>query len=291
MGGSIGLAAFIHSLMYLKAGRSFSICVLYFASMGLVSLGLFLMTGFVGVSACLWFNKTVFTSLIASRSSPLYCAANQEIAQDTPANADGGRLFATERNIDCGSIHCFIIPDFLMGFALLLFFAHVLVNPFYSPSYYIEADDGKWSIPNNVFTFVLNKYEVWIRVIDSLIWAAIIALSVILKRRSAQPGGMIYLYNQSEVHKIMSERSRRLRDILKDPALLQDVKWRHGDLTSLFDLVAEWQSDGFKQRKDESVEIFSMTFVPWISNMNACLVFIITICTCYFCCWSVAGKL
>merc|ERR1711865_1054612 len=43
--------------------NSFTTYVLYFGYMGLASLALFLMTGFIGVASTLWFNKTIFGSL------------------------------------------------------------------------------------------------------------------------------------------------------------------------------------------------------------------------------------
>jgi transmembrane 9 superfamily protein 2/4 len=63
--GSIAIYVFLYSFVYFQQleANSFSTYVLYFGYMGLASLGLFLMTGFIGVSSSLWFNKTIFGSL------------------------------------------------------------------------------------------------------------------------------------------------------------------------------------------------------------------------------------
>jgi len=63
--GSTGLYVFLYSFVYFKQleANSLATYVLYFGYMGLSSLGLFLMTGFVGVTSCLLFNKTIFASI------------------------------------------------------------------------------------------------------------------------------------------------------------------------------------------------------------------------------------
>merc|ERR1712161_166032 len=63
--GSTGIYVFLYSFLYFKQlqANSFSTYVLYFGYMGLSSLALFLMTGFVGVLTCLTFNKTIFSSI------------------------------------------------------------------------------------------------------------------------------------------------------------------------------------------------------------------------------------
>ena len=63
--GSTALYVFFYSFVYFKQleANSFATYVLYFGYMGLVSLGLFMMTGFVGVASSLWFNKTIFGSI------------------------------------------------------------------------------------------------------------------------------------------------------------------------------------------------------------------------------------
>lgn len=63
--GSTAIWVFLYSFVYFKQleANSFVTYVLYFGYMGLASLGLFLMTGFIGVAASLWFNKTIFGSL------------------------------------------------------------------------------------------------------------------------------------------------------------------------------------------------------------------------------------
>lgn len=63
--GSTAIWVFMYSFVYFQQleANSFSTYVLYFGYMGLASLGLFLMTGFIGVGSSLWFNKTIFGSL------------------------------------------------------------------------------------------------------------------------------------------------------------------------------------------------------------------------------------
>jgi transmembrane 9 superfamily protein 2/4 len=63
--GSTGIYVFLYSFVYFKQleANAFATYVLYFGYMGLASLGLFLMTGCVGVMSCLLFNKTIFGSI------------------------------------------------------------------------------------------------------------------------------------------------------------------------------------------------------------------------------------
>ena len=63
--GSTAIWVFLYSFVYFQQleANSFTTYVLYFGYMGLASLGLFLMTGFIGVMSTLWFNKTIFGSL------------------------------------------------------------------------------------------------------------------------------------------------------------------------------------------------------------------------------------
>mmetsp|Transcript_44402 Transcript_44402/g.93237 ORF Transcript_44402/g.93237 Transcript_44402/m.93237 type:complete len:169 (-) Transcript_44402:299-805(-) len=103
------------------------------------------------------------------------------------------------------------------------------------------------------------------------IWAMVIALTVVNKRRSALPGGKIYLYNQRQVNSILLERQRKLRDILQDPFLLFNMKHRYGDLSSLLDVVQEWQTFGFQQKKSDCVRVNQKVVVPWIRNVNISL--------------------
>jgi transmembrane 9 superfamily member 2/4 len=64
-GGSTAIYVFLYSFVYFKQleANSFATYVLYFGYMGLVSIGLFSMMGFVGLSTSLWFNKTIFSSI------------------------------------------------------------------------------------------------------------------------------------------------------------------------------------------------------------------------------------
>lgn len=63
--GSTAIYVFFYSFVYFKQleANSFATYMLYFGYMGLASLGLFLMTGAVGVFSALWFNKTIFASI------------------------------------------------------------------------------------------------------------------------------------------------------------------------------------------------------------------------------------
>ena len=64
--GSTALYVFFYSFVYFKqleASKTAATYVLYFGYMGLSSLALFLMTGYIGVASSLWFNKTIFASI------------------------------------------------------------------------------------------------------------------------------------------------------------------------------------------------------------------------------------
>lgn len=63
--GSTAFWVFLYSCVYFQQleANTFATYVLYFGYMALASLGLFLMTGFVGVMATLWFNKAIFGSI------------------------------------------------------------------------------------------------------------------------------------------------------------------------------------------------------------------------------------
>ena len=63
--GSTAIYVFLYSIVYFKQleANSLATYLLYFGYMGLSSIGLFLMTGFIGVASSFWFNKTIFGSL------------------------------------------------------------------------------------------------------------------------------------------------------------------------------------------------------------------------------------
>ena len=63
--GSTAIYVFLYSIVYFKQleANSLATYLLYFGYMGLSSIGLFLMTGFIGVTSSFWFNKTIFGSL------------------------------------------------------------------------------------------------------------------------------------------------------------------------------------------------------------------------------------
>lgn len=357
-GGSTGVGAYFYSFVFIRKSGiiqpfSFSAFVIYFGFTGLASLGLFLMTGFVGISACLWFNKAMFASITTDKgispvsasdfipisASDLHSRNNHNIssmirkaliaaftltALFSPALFYSSRLGGDsdhqnqwhstqqmERNDIADSrklpenlvhsgdddyrptaVHSILLDNSGInmdhdngegvgnggGFELdrvgdnkfanrekgEMFVSAEKVHKRHTPYLY--------GLANLYPTY--DAYDVLEIAIVASLWAAIILLSVIVKRRSARPGGRVYLYNQSRVHKILSERRRRLNDILKDPILKDDMKRRYGDLTSLLAVVAEWQSHGFQQKKDECVKIGKWFFVPWIRHVNGCLFFI-----------------
>mmetsp|Transcript_10081 Transcript_10081/g.23654 ORF Transcript_10081/g.23654 Transcript_10081/m.23654 type:complete len:678 (+) Transcript_10081:105-2138(+) len=63
--GSTAVWVFLYSFVYFQQleANSFTTYILYFGYMGLASLALFLMTGFIGVVSTLWFNITIFGSV------------------------------------------------------------------------------------------------------------------------------------------------------------------------------------------------------------------------------------
>eukprot|EP00579_Thalassiosira_antarctica_P002229 CAMPEP_0201871400 /NCGR_PEP_ID=MMETSP0902-20130614/4321_1 /ASSEMBLY_ACC=CAM_ASM_000551 /TAXON_ID=420261 /ORGANISM="Thalassiosira antarctica, Strain CCMP982" /LENGTH=951 /DNA_ID=CAMNT_0048397369 /DNA_START=166 /DNA_END=3021 /DNA_ORIENTATION=- len=347
-GGSTGLGAFFYSFVFIRkfgiGPFSFPSFVIYFGFAGLASLGLFLMTGFVGISACLWFNKAMFASIITDRGiSPV------SASDFLPISASD---LHSRNNHNISSM---IRKALIAAFTLTALFSPALFSPSrsggvsdhqnqwhntqqmernaitdsrklpedlthsgdadYRPTAVVrnndsginvDHDDGEGvgndgdfeldRVGDNAFAYrekgerfvsakkvhkplanlhpTYDAHDVLEIAIVASLWAAIIVLSVIVKRRSARPGGRVYLYNQSRVHKILSERRRRLNDILKDPILKDDMKRRYGDLTSLLAVVAEWQSHGFQQKKDECVKIGKWVAVPWIRHVNGCLFFI-----------------
>lgn len=63
--GSTAIYVFLYSFVYFKQleANSVSTYFLYFGYMGLCSVALFCMMGFVGLSTSLWFNKVIFASI------------------------------------------------------------------------------------------------------------------------------------------------------------------------------------------------------------------------------------
>jgi len=63
--GSISIYIFFYSIVYFKElqTNSFATYMLYFGYMSVISIAIFLMTGFVGVMSTLWFNKVIFGSI------------------------------------------------------------------------------------------------------------------------------------------------------------------------------------------------------------------------------------
>ena len=66
-GGSSGMYMFLYSLIFFKhlEATNFTASILYFGYMGLLSLGMSMMTGFIGVAGCLWFNMKLYSSMKA----------------------------------------------------------------------------------------------------------------------------------------------------------------------------------------------------------------------------------
>eukprot|EP00934_Nitzschia_sp_Nitz4_P007561 Nitzschia sp. Nitz4//scaffold278_size24532//8986//11238//NITZ4_008375-RA/size24532-augustus-gene-0.14-mRNA-1//-1//CDS//3329545375//7551//frame0 len=64
-GGSTAFWVFLNSIVYFRTLEvsSFPTYLLYFGYMGLVSVAVCMMTGFIGVASCLWFNVTIFGSV------------------------------------------------------------------------------------------------------------------------------------------------------------------------------------------------------------------------------------
>jgi hypothetical protein len=70
-GGSTGLWLFLYSLVYFHENmevNQFLPSAFYFGYMGWVSLGLFLMLGFIGVSSALWLNKIIYRSMMETKT-------------------------------------------------------------------------------------------------------------------------------------------------------------------------------------------------------------------------------
>jgi transmembrane 9 superfamily protein 2/4 len=63
--GSASIYVFLYSYVYFRTleSNSFATYVLYFGYMSLISLAMFLMTGFVGFSSAYWFNVVIFGSI------------------------------------------------------------------------------------------------------------------------------------------------------------------------------------------------------------------------------------
>ena len=64
-GGATGIFVYIYSLYYFQSleSNSGATYILYFGYMALVSFGIFLITGSVGLFSCLWFNKKIYGSI------------------------------------------------------------------------------------------------------------------------------------------------------------------------------------------------------------------------------------
>lgn len=63
--GSVAFYVLMYSVVYFRQleANAFATYLLYFGYMGLMSFGLFLMTGFIGVSSSLYFNMLIFDSI------------------------------------------------------------------------------------------------------------------------------------------------------------------------------------------------------------------------------------
>jgi transmembrane 9 superfamily member 2/4 len=63
--GSAAIYVFLYSFVYFKQlqANTFATYILYFGYMGLCSVALFCMTGFVGMASSLWFTRVIFSSI------------------------------------------------------------------------------------------------------------------------------------------------------------------------------------------------------------------------------------
>lgn len=64
--GSTALYVLLYSAIYFTRTvqpNLFATYLLYFGYMGIISLGLFLLTGAVGFGACLWFTRLIYGSI------------------------------------------------------------------------------------------------------------------------------------------------------------------------------------------------------------------------------------
>jgi len=164
--------------------------------------------------------------------------------------------------MDCAS-------EYLYGIIFLL----VIVRPFLS--YNLSTLYNEVGSSSCYGTFVFGLYCKaplhigWWQYIFIIILPITIS-SVILKRKSAR-NGFIYTYNQRTVIKSISDKRRKLRDMLNDPMLVNDMKHRYGDLTSLRESVRQWEIDEFKLQKKEEDDILKdkgVLYVPWIFTTN-----------------------
>lgn len=64
-GGATALYVYFYSFVYFKQleANSLATYMLYFGYMTLICVGLFIMTGCVGMLSCLWFNRAIFSSI------------------------------------------------------------------------------------------------------------------------------------------------------------------------------------------------------------------------------------
>ena len=304
-GGSFGVFIFIHSMMHSRKmipTFSLSACVVYFGFIGLASLALSLMMGVLGTWACLWFNKTMFASIMSGTPPPV-CSHSRSLIQ---GQENGHRVNSRIKK------------------AKVVFAFVVLFSPaFYYPTHSGKDDNIRYQRRpprpvNHDQSFALNRYEDYVHrekmlalkkthktfsphqfglvtsimtyfaehqeivqdnALPAFIWVAIIALSITFKRRSALPGGNIYLHNQRRVQQILSKRRRRLRAMLEDPILLNDMEVRYGKLTNLIKTVKGRPFDKWWQgeRKDEFVRIKGKIFVPWLIDMTIGLILFLPI--------------
>jgi hypothetical protein len=106
----------------------------------------------------------------------------------------------------------------------------------------------------------------------ALIFAVLAAFSLVAKRRSARPGGLIYEYNRGIARKHFSDRRREIRDMLNDPLLARDVERRYGDVSSLREWVERWEGDDFAPLKneggDDSIKVGGNYLFLWITVAN-----------------------
>ena len=220
--------------------------IIYLGYMGLISLGLFLMTGVVGLSASIYFNKIMFASIVSDKGflRPASTSTSALVPPPTP------KLQARNSHHRSNMVKEYLAT----AIVLVVLFSPVVYYPDHPGDddgylYQLKDTAEEYRRTHNSYglvSLVLAYYETHVLAITAMLWAIISAFTIYVKRRSAMPGGKIYKYNQRKVHQVLSERRRQLRDILRDPILLVDMQRRYGDLTSLLEIIADWEAHGYR---------------------------------------------
>lgn len=116
---------------------------------------------------------------------------------------------------------------------------------------------------------------------------AMLAVTVVGKRRSARPGGVLYRFNRKKINEIRAKRKRRVHAFMNDPFLLRDMERSlqiahdndegaaKAEIDKLRRTAADWEREGFGDNaKDVTyVKFKGVVVVPWVRQMNLGLVF------------------